>query len=180
MLPPVRIGNSLDLEGIARRLATVRMERGIAQTRLDSLAGVGRGAVQRIEEGSRPELSVSVLARIADCLQMDLNWLIRGDDRESGLDVPIAGFLSQLHRLPGLLDFLEKQGAHLPLHVIARGLKTYRETAKGSKAKAMPKEGWQAFFSPVAKQVGLAAASPGHLRLVDERDLRAHPRTDKS
>jgi len=116
--------------------------------------------VHRIENGDRPELSLSVITRIAHYLNVSVDWLVWGDERRSsgvmgpaGLDVPTAGFLMQIHRLPGLLAFIEGKGANIPLHVLAKGLKVLRDRPAKLVAKdGSPKEGWPAFFAEVAKQ----------------------------
>ncbi len=64
---------------IASRIQFTRQSRGLAQYHLENLAGIASGQVCRIEAGVRGNaLSVEVLLKIANALQVDVGWLITG------------------------------------------------------------------------------------------------------
>jgi transcriptional regulator with XRE-family HTH domain len=78
---------SYDVAGIGTRIKTVREERGLSQSDLDRLAGVGRASTERIE-GGEAEVSFVVLAMLAVALDLNMNWLV-------GRDAPM-----HWHKLP--------------------------------------------------------------------------------
>ena len=70
-------GISLDMDTLPCRLTYARESRGLTQTQLAKLAGVGQSTVGNIEAGIRGGLNS--LAPIANALQIRYQWLRDGD-----------------------------------------------------------------------------------------------------
>lgn len=145
------------MHAVAERVKQTREARDWAQINLDDAAQLGRGTVNRFEMGLRPEISFATVARIARVLGVSLDWLAwgKGDEasdldvvRTNGLDVTALSLQNQLNRLK-LIDWLETKGHRLPLHVLTRGLKVFREQPPATDASGVPVGGWAAFFEGV-------------------------------
>ncbi len=162
MLFTVNGGDTLDPIALGQRLKSIRESRGIAATKLDEMAHVGRGTVRRIEIGERPEISLSVIVRIAAYLNVQLDWLVWGDEPDAahGLNIPCASFLAHVNRLPGLLDYLESPPAiATPLHTVARALCNYRKHPPTLTPGGVPSNGWTSLMSTAARGVRLTPIS---------------------
>jgi transcriptional regulator with XRE-family HTH domain len=59
--------DSVYLQSFGRRLAALRVQRGLSQEQLAAASGLGPGVVRRVERGQR-DLSVSALADLARAL----------------------------------------------------------------------------------------------------------------
>jgi transcriptional regulator with XRE-family HTH domain len=140
----------------------VREAKDIPPTRLDMLAGVSRGMTTRIENCDRPELSVSVLARIASHLNVSLDYLVFGDDEDEeanddfapeGLEMPSVSFLNKVHRLHGLVSFLESpDGLTVPIGVTVAAIKRFEEGPPQLDDTGAPKVGWKDYLSRIAQR----------------------------
>lgn len=147
----------IDIAGLGHRLYKVRNDRypPLGSTKLDALAGVGRGTVSRIESADRPEVSAVVLAKIASVLGVRVDWLIFGNSVQKtaapvDVDTPIGGFISKVMRLPGLIEWIEGEGAMTAVGIIARGLHLY-ERRKPELVGGVPKGGWGRYFGGIAQ-----------------------------
>jgi transcriptional regulator with XRE-family HTH domain len=61
--------DSIYLQSFGRRLAALRVQRGLSQEELAAACGLGPGEVRRVERGLR-DLSVIALADLAQALQL--------------------------------------------------------------------------------------------------------------
>src|SRR5439155_26856555 len=71
---------SLELAGIARRLANARLRRGLTQAELADRCPLKRQQVNYFETGARMP-SLEQLLRIARALDLPLQWFLSGSDR---------------------------------------------------------------------------------------------------
>jgi transcriptional regulator with XRE-family HTH domain len=156
MILDVGRDDTLDLVALGQRLRAIREDRGMAATKLDDLANVGRGTVRRIELGERPEISLSVIVRIASYLHVQIDWLVWGDRPEAphGLNIPCASFLAQINRLPGLLDYLESPvGIATSVQTVARVVHSYRKHPPEVRMNGEPLDGWDALITKSATSI---------------------------
>lgn len=147
----------MDIVHLGKRLRQIRNQRDLPATRLDELAEIGRGTVHRVEEGLRPEVSMSVVSRIARALNVRLDYLMWGDAEDTAgrpvddLEMQVLTFLYQIQRIPGLLRWIEDSGGKTPIYVIARGLRELRDNPPELKKDGSPPGGWDDFFRGVWK-----------------------------
>ncbi len=73
-------------EHIGSRIRTVRRERGLTQDDLAELVGVSRSAVAQWETGRTGQVTGN-LSRIASALQVNLEFLMAGDDKRAAAEV---------------------------------------------------------------------------------------------
>jgi transcriptional regulator with XRE-family HTH domain len=89
--------NSLDPEVAGQRIARARRRRGLSQAVLAGLAGRSESWLSQVERGRRGIDSHSVLVRLAEVLQVDVEELTgSGDGDEPGRRVhPAASLIEQ-------------------------------------------------------------------------------------
>lgn len=77
---------------LAERVATMLEARNLSQHGLEYKAQLSRGYVSRIIKGERTKLSPDMMRRIADALEVSLDWLAtgRGDSGGVALGTPVA------------------------------------------------------------------------------------------
>jgi transcriptional regulator with XRE-family HTH domain len=75
---------SLEVRGLPRRFTEERERADLAVTVLEDRAGVGRGTVSRLEDGSRVPTAEN-LFRLARELNVNLHWLITGEGPRQGI-----------------------------------------------------------------------------------------------
>lgn len=64
---------------IGRRIRNTRLSRRMSQPQVETLSGIGKGALSRIESGERTEfLTVVILYSIAKTIEADIGWLVTG------------------------------------------------------------------------------------------------------
>lgn len=67
----------INLREIGKRIRQKRRKLALSREELAELVGLSDYYIGQIERGER-QMSLSVMAKIADCLHMDLNYLIFG------------------------------------------------------------------------------------------------------
>jgi transcriptional regulator with XRE-family HTH domain len=75
---PARGDPSPLVKGIAKRLIAMREARGFSRQYLEEQADISSGAISRIEQAKKPELSVAVLLSACRVLECDVGWMITG------------------------------------------------------------------------------------------------------
>ena len=68
---------------LGERLHTIRRRRGLTSKDLAAAVGTGRTTISRLENNSKPQVSFDVLFRIADVLEVSLDYLAGRKDEES-------------------------------------------------------------------------------------------------
>jgi transcriptional regulator with XRE-family HTH domain len=83
------------------RLESVRKERGLSQEQVAELSGLKQGHISRVLNGA-PETAFWVIARIAEGMNVSLDWLIEGprSAARSDSDPPASSSLPPAPRLP--------------------------------------------------------------------------------
>ncbi len=71
---------------IGTRISTTRRERGLTQDELADLVGVSRSAVAQWETGRTGQVTGN-LSRIADVLEVNVEYLMYGNDKRAAGDV---------------------------------------------------------------------------------------------
>ncbi len=71
---------------IGTRISTTRRERGLTQDELADLVGVSRSAVAQWETGRTGQVTGN-LSRIADALEVNVEYLMYGNDKRAAGDV---------------------------------------------------------------------------------------------
>lgn len=72
------MGNGVHLDTLPRRLEHARGIRGLKRATLAQRAGLDPSHVRLIEEGEREHPSATTLAKLAEALDVSLDWLVRG------------------------------------------------------------------------------------------------------
>lgn len=146
----------IDLEAIGKRARLARERRGKSGNEVDIDAEVGRGTVSRLESGRSRDIALHVVARVANALQIRLDWLVFGrgemnvgNDRPGPPDPKIGTFLLKLGRLPGLQAWIDENPSAFPLSTIARGVDVYEKRPNRSRDDGEPLGGWGAYFAEI-------------------------------
>jgi transcriptional regulator with XRE-family HTH domain len=71
---------------IGTRIRVRRRERGLTQDELADLVGVSRSAVAQWETGRTGQITGN-LSRIADALEVNVEYLVYGDDKRAAAEV---------------------------------------------------------------------------------------------
>lgn len=80
-----------------RRLKSVRETRGLSQTELGDQAGVPALMISHFETGARPSASAATLVKLANALEISIDYLVgRSDD-----PAPVGGRVGALLRSLG-------------------------------------------------------------------------------
>ena len=77
---------------LSERLHTIRRRRGLTSKDLATEVGTGRTTISRLENNNKPRVSFDVLVRIAEVLDVSLDYLAGRKDEESVL-LPAAADL---------------------------------------------------------------------------------------
>jgi transcriptional regulator with XRE-family HTH domain len=68
---------------LGERIHIIRRRRGLTSKELATKVGTGRTTISRLENNSKPQVSFDVVVRIADALNVSLDYLTgRKDDEE--------------------------------------------------------------------------------------------------
>jgi len=73
-------------QDIGTRISTIRRERGLTQDELADQVGVSRSAVAQWETGRTGQVTGN-LSRIADVLEVNVEYLVHGDDKRAAGEV---------------------------------------------------------------------------------------------
>ena len=73
-------------QDIGTRISTIRRERGLTQDELADQVGVSRSAVAQWETGRTGQVTGN-LSRIADALEVNVEYLMYGNDKRAAGDV---------------------------------------------------------------------------------------------
>jgi transcriptional regulator with XRE-family HTH domain len=68
---------------VGERIHIMRRRRGLTSLDLARLAGTGRTTISRLENNSKPSVSFAVLFRIAEALDVSLDYLTGRKERET-------------------------------------------------------------------------------------------------
>jgi len=68
---------------VGERIHIMRRRRGLTSTELATLARTGRTTISRLENNRKPQVSFDVLYRIAEALDVSLDYLTGRKDRET-------------------------------------------------------------------------------------------------
>lgn len=80
-----------------KRLKHVRETRGLTQTELEALSGVPALMISHFETGARPSASAATLVKLANALEISIDYLVsRSDD-----PTPVGGRVGALLRTLG-------------------------------------------------------------------------------
>jgi transcriptional regulator with XRE-family HTH domain len=83
------------------RLESVRKERQLSQADVAAASGLTQGHISRVLRGDQPETAFWVIARIAQSLDVSLDWLTEGAPSAARADSePRADALPPATRLP--------------------------------------------------------------------------------
>ena len=70
-----------DMRPMGRRIAGKRVERDLTQRELAVLAELSPHTITMVEQGKKPSISLTAVLSIAEALQVDLPYLVYGDER---------------------------------------------------------------------------------------------------
>ena len=70
-----------DMRPMGRRIAGKRVEHDLTQRALAVLAGLSQHTITMVEQGKQPAISLAAVLSIAEALQVDLQYLVYGEDR---------------------------------------------------------------------------------------------------
>jgi len=68
---------------VGERIHLIRRRRGLTSKELAAHVGTGRTTISRLENASKPQVSFDVLYRIADVLEVSLDYLTGRKDNET-------------------------------------------------------------------------------------------------
>ncbi len=101
---------------IALRLKKLREEKNLNQVEFASLIGISQAAISHYERGER-EPTADIISKIADKLNVNLNWLLTGEGSMFQELIPVdSSFLSDIIRLPIVAEIAAGQ----PVEVISK------------------------------------------------------------
>ncbi len=172
---------------LADRVREARLEAGLGMNELDRRIGQPHGGyTTRLEAGEKKRPDPAVLNKIADALNVRLEWLLSGDlpKREgspqprtsnggtvANADPAIGTFLLKLDRLPGLRGWLEEHPAELSVSQVAKGIAIYEQVKPKAREDGQPHDGWGAFFRDALSD-RLTRKLPGSVEAAEELERR--------
>ena len=135
MFPGEMVVSGKKCSGFGQRLRQARQERGLTGPDLATQLGVERSAIPHYERGSRFP-SVPVLEKLAEILQVSLDWLLLGEHstEQEFHDKELAAYLQKLDRLDAreralVKVFLESMLARQELEELKRTTRKKSEAA---------------------------------------------------
>ncbi len=92
--------NSAEAKIIGQRIKEYREEKSISMDELCTLTGISKTTLYRYETGQSRMISLSVLRKIAKCLNVDeCFYIIDGENTERGLKSPNMTLRRYLHTI---------------------------------------------------------------------------------
>lgn len=76
------------MSGLAERLREARERAGLSARALDEKAEITAGHTALIESGRRESPAVETIRKLAAALDVSIDWLVTGAERESGHALP--------------------------------------------------------------------------------------------
>lgn len=135
------------MSNIGERVREQRLKKGLSLDKLSNLSGVSKTYLSEIESGVKQNPSADVLLKIATALNVSIQYLMQGEQKETSQAIPIPQALKEFALEEDLryseVEQLFKMSGIALAH---RGKKT--------EGKQVSKDGWKKIYTTL-KEEGL-------------------------